>query len=99
MAVDIRQTNLFGGDDPAVDPPNTSSYYARWRLEHLYRAADGEENCGNCGRGYQARYHDKRYRKCALLGDSRSSASDVSRRCVCACWVYLAYGGHCANAQ
>lgn len=81
MAIEIKQPDLFGGESRLVMP--SRSPYANFRLVRRYIRATGKANCSNCVHSCQLDYHDKTYRKCELMGDSRSPNTDVSRRMVC----------------
>lgn len=71
------QPDLFGGESRVV-----GSRASKKELLN-YRKADGKENCSNCKHSYLVKGNTKLYRKCELIGNSASEATDVSRMCVC----------------
>jgi hypothetical protein len=83
MIVTVLAPDLFGGETGMVVSAGRQSSYQAFKARNCYRPATGGCNCGTCKIGYQNELHDKRHRKCTLLGESHSPATDVSRRMVC----------------
>jgi len=73
--------DLFGGETPVAEPVSVLSY-ASVKIRLHYRRAEGREKCGNCAHRVTHRF-GKNYHKCQLLGDTRSSATDIRLSHVC----------------
>lgn len=78
--METTHPDFFGGETRVAKPHRTTfkDILRRWN----YRKAEEKEKCGNCAEHiiHGAR---KRYHKCALLGDTRSEATDMRVSWVC----------------
>ena len=80
--------DMFGGETPVVQmPTGGESRYQRFRRVNRYRKAPAGSGrkCETCTHFMVHRW-DKKYFKCARMGDSRSTASDIRARGVCDLW-------------
>jgi hypothetical protein len=77
--------DLFGEDSPIIDKKQDGhlSNYQRAKLRFMYRKADSENKCGTCQNLIIHEYHDHNYFKCALIGRSFGSATDVRKSWTC----------------
>jgi hypothetical protein len=81
MAVD-----LFG--NTIADPEYMArrrGIYQQWRVDSRYRKADDDHCCRSCTY-HRVRQYTHTYHKCAVMGASGSSASDVQLNHVCDFW-------------
>jgi len=80
--------DIFGGKTAMVEPEQVrpASRYMYFRLRNDYRDGTKEQRCATCKHSIQIRFYTKRYRKCNLMGLSRSSASDIRAGGVCDRW-------------
>jgi hypothetical protein len=79
----MNHPDLFGGETRIVGG-GAGGPYARSKLAYAYRPKDEPgKNCGTCDHSFMR----GKYRKCELIGCSASTASDVSRNCVCKHWT------------
>lgn len=77
--------DLFGNDTPVTErKPGVESKLSRWiRLADYRRAERGSsQRCANCSHFYIKRYSGK-YFKCALLGGSNCTSTDIRAGHVC----------------
>jgi hypothetical protein len=75
--MNYTQPDLFGGESRVIKVRASKKDLLN------YRKAEGKENCSNCKRSFMVEGGNKNYRKCELIGNSASEATDVSRMCVC----------------
>ena len=61
----------------------TSSRYKRFKTANNYRSAIGDDRCKTCKYLQSVKYHNKQYYKCVLIGNSMSTASNISLKNVC----------------
>lgn len=80
----MNHLDLFGGETPMQEKRRGA--YQEKRLNMAYRKTEGKENCGNCKKSYMRPGVAGYYRKCKEVGNSRSTATDVSNKCVCNLW-------------
>jgi len=71
--------DLFGGETKYVEPKPKKLIDA---LSN-YRHSESDKKCKNCSNLIKKRQNMKNYYKCALLGVSRSSATDIRLNNVC----------------
>jgi hypothetical protein len=72
------------GNEITEKPPEVHGYYKKWESDHHYRpATEHLRSCARCKYCKVIEYHDKRYRKCSLLGISASEASDIRASGLC----------------
>lgn len=83
----ILQPDLFGGESVVISAV-PHGIYARYKGKTAYRIGTRDRNCATCRYGFlvERPRSYRRYRKCAKMGDSSSTATDVSRKMVCNNW-------------
>jgi hypothetical protein len=86
--MELKQLNLFGGEDEPKESIAHESEYQRWKRVNGYRRRtkgfnEYDMHCGKCSHGYQKSFGESKVRKCELMGDSGGPSSDVSSWCVC----------------
>lgn len=77
--------DLFGDEIREAPPPARGIIQKRKALLK-YRAGTAAQCCGNCANHIKTDHHYKTYHKCALVGMSHSTATDIRLKCVCDCW-------------
>jgi len=76
--------NLFGDVVPKRQP---KSAYQLFKEKNKYRESETETRaCKNCGHHQAFKPNLKIYHKCALMGVSRSEATDTRLKMVCDGW-------------
>jgi len=79
----LYQQNLFGGEEEAKPKPFVHGQFFLFKKKNRYRYATDENNCAGCRHSHMVPTGGRRVRKCRLMGESSSVASDVSIRMVC----------------
>lgn len=71
--------SIFGDNIPDVPPVKPKGYFKEWKMMNLYhKSVYGNVRCGNC-----ASFIDGQFKKCRLMGQSASTASDIRNSYVC----------------
>lgn len=80
---DPTHPDLFEEEDtPMAKRP--AGYIQMLKRRMKYREAEpGEPTCNDCKHLIKERYHGRNYYKCALIGISRSEATDVKLKDTC----------------
>lgn len=85
----MKVKNLFGEMqelDEKIDNPVNQSSYQTHKKNVNYRLGTSVECCKTCEHLLRVSGGSKTYNKCALIGDSRSTATDIRLRDVCDLW-------------
>lgn len=79
--------DLFGEEVAEFEPRKGTSPYIQFKGWYNYRLSDSKDvRCKNCEHLLRQHHHDKKYKKCVLMGVSRSSATDIKVGHVCDKW-------------
>ena len=80
--------SLFNEDIPDIPPQDADKEirgkFKKWKWENLYhRSQMGDICCKNCNNFVRTGAGNKTFFKCKVMGDSRSTASDIRANFVC----------------
>jgi uncharacterized protein (DUF983 family) len=79
----MKQTDLFGNIvDVVIEKPRKLSPYQQFKKDNNY-CKGVSKFCRQCVNFRMYEYHNKIYRKCVLLGESHSEATDIRTSYVC----------------
>lgn len=76
--------DLFGVEVIEIDPKPSNSLYIAFKKRNNYRnALYSDKSCKYCNYRKIINHHGKRYNKCVLIGESKSTATDIKTSSVC----------------
>jgi len=80
----MKQKDLFGNivEVNPEKPVKPKSKYQQFKADNSYRKGI-DSFCKDCQNFRMYDYHNKFYRKCVLLGESHSTATDIKAGWVC----------------
>ena len=76
---DLKHPDLFGGETKIPEKPR--GWVQQRKRDIAYREQANSEDrtkcCKNCKHRITIKFHNRNYHKCALIGVSRSAATDI----------------------
>jgi len=73
--------DLFGGETPIVK--SNGEFKSKLESMVVRKAGRFDPKCKNCTHFIRKGFHNKTYFKCALIGDTSSSATDIQAGYTC----------------